>query len=102
VPFEERPDARVVPAGGFLKDGDEDAERFTPEQYVEWKVSGVFFAPLEFEADPGRAIAEFWRALKAALPVVLLDRRPEAVPNGAGRIWWGSTIGRRDTWRRNI
>jgi DNA-binding LacI/PurR family transcriptional regulator len=49
------------------------------EQYVRRKVDGVFFAPLEFEADAAQVNRKILSALeKAQIPVVLLDRRPGA------------------------
>jgi DNA-binding LacI/PurR family transcriptional regulator len=48
------------------------------EQYVARKVSGVFFAPLEYEADARSVNRRILAQLAAArIPVVLLDRRPE-------------------------
>lgn len=51
------------------------------EQYVERQVSGVFFAPLEFETDAlpmNRRILS--RLAEARVPVVLLDRHPSETP----------------------
>jgi len=51
------------------------------EQYVKRKVDGVFFAPLEFEADAAQVNRKILSALETAqIPVVLLDRRPGAAP----------------------
>jgi DNA-binding LacI/PurR family transcriptional regulator len=48
------------------------------EQYVARKVDGVFFAPLEFEADSAQVNRNILSALDAAqIPVVLLDRRAD-------------------------
>lgn len=50
-------------------------------QYVKRKVNGVFFAPLEFEADAAHVNRKILSALeKAQIPVVLLDRRPGEAP----------------------
>src|SRR3954452_15143930 len=47
------------------------------EQYITQKVAGVFFAPLEFEADATAVNRTILRRLAdAKIPVVLLDRRP--------------------------
>jgi GntR family transcriptional regulator, arabinose operon transcriptional repressor len=46
-------------------------------QYIERNVSGVFFAPLEFEREAAKMNQRILSALKRAnIPVVLLDRRP--------------------------
>ncbi len=46
------------------------------QQYISRKVSGIFFAPLEFESEAERVNLRILSALKAAaIPVVLLDRR---------------------------
>lgn len=46
------------------------------QQYIAKGVSGVFFAPLEFEADSERVNKRILQALKhESIPVVLLDRR---------------------------
>lgn len=51
------------------------------QQYVERKVSGVFFAPLEFEADAEKVNQRILRTLeKAGVPVILLDRRTSLAP----------------------
>jgi DNA-binding LacI/PurR family transcriptional regulator len=46
------------------------------QQYISRKVSGVFFAPLEFESEAERVNLRILSALKGAgIPAVLLDRR---------------------------
>lgn len=51
------------------------------QQYISRKVSGVFFAPLEFESDSEKINRRILSALKAAeIPVVLLDRRHTKSP----------------------
>ena len=46
-------------------------------QYISRKVSGVFFAPLEFERDADKTNRALLAALhNARIPVVLLDHRP--------------------------
>jgi GntR family transcriptional regulator, arabinose operon transcriptional repressor len=51
------------------------------QQYIARKVSGVFFAPLEFEIGADKANRRILSALKEAnIPVVLLDRRPSGIP----------------------
>lgn len=51
------------------------------QQYIARKVDGVFFAPLEFEADSGHVNRRILAQLAAAkIPVVLLDRRPADAP----------------------
>ena len=46
-------------------------------QYISRKVSGVFFAPLEFERDADKTNRAILAALRnAGIPVVLLDHRP--------------------------
>ena len=51
------------------------------DQYIAQKVSGVFFAPLEFEPDALEVNRRILRKLaQAKIPVVLLDRRPETAP----------------------
>jgi GntR family transcriptional regulator, arabinose operon transcriptional repressor len=50
-------------------------------QYIARKVSGVFFAPLEFEIGADKVNRQILSALKEAnIPVVLLDRRPSGTP----------------------
>jgi GntR family transcriptional regulator, arabinose operon transcriptional repressor len=50
------------------------------EQFIARKVSGVFFAPLEFEPAAEKANLKVLSALKeAGIPVVLLDRRPSSL-----------------------
>lgn len=50
-------------------------------QYVGRQVSGVFFAPLEFEPDAAQVNRKVLAQLaEAQIPVVLLDRRPHAAP----------------------
>lgn len=50
-------------------------------QYVTRAVSGVFFAPLEFEPDARPVNRKILAQLAAAkIPVVLLDRRPSDAP----------------------
>jgi GntR family transcriptional regulator of arabinose operon len=51
------------------------------QHYIDRKVSGVFFAPLEFERDAGKANHRILTSLKQAhVPVVLLDRRASNAP----------------------
>lgn len=51
------------------------------QQYIARKVAGVFFAPLEFEADSSHVNRKVLAQLAAAkIPVVLLDRRPTDAP----------------------
>jgi len=51
------------------------------QQYISRKVSGVFFAPLEFERDSEKINRRILSALKEAeIPVVLLDRRHTKSP----------------------
>ncbi len=51
------------------------------QQFIERKVSGVFFAPLEFEADAEKANRRILTAFREAeIPVVLLDRRSTRAP----------------------
>ena len=53
-------------------------------QFIERRVAGVFFAPLEFEVGAAMANRRVLKALSEAdIPVVLLDRRPASAP---GRI----------------
>ncbi|HEX4230558.1 MAG TPA: GntR family transcriptional regulator [Bryobacteraceae bacterium] len=50
-------------------------------QYISRTVSGVFFAPLEFESDADKINRRILAALKQAqIPVVLLDRRASKTP----------------------
>src|SRR5947209_8767508 len=50
------------------------------QQFIDRKVDGVFFAPLEFEAGADQTNRKALGALRAAkIPVVLLDRRPSVV-----------------------
>ncbi|MGI9075639.1 MAG: GntR family transcriptional regulator [Bryobacteraceae bacterium] len=50
-------------------------------QYITRKVSGVFFAPLEFEIGADKTNQRILSALKEAnIPVVLLDRRQSGTP----------------------
>jgi GntR family transcriptional regulator, arabinose operon transcriptional repressor len=50
-------------------------------QYISRKVSGVFFAPLEFERGADKINQRILSALKDSnIPVVLLDRRPLGTP----------------------
>lgn len=52
------------------------------QQYIAKKVSGVFFAPLEFEPDSEKTNRRILHAFKhAQIPVVLLDRRATEVPD---------------------
>jgi GntR family transcriptional regulator, arabinose operon transcriptional repressor len=68
--------------------GHANAEASKPEQawslcqqYIARKVSGVFFAPLEFESEAGKANRRILAALRQAqIPVVLLDRRASDAP----------------------
>lgn len=51
------------------------------QQYVSRKVSGVFFAPLEFESESEKVNRRILTALKhAETPVVLLDRHASKAP----------------------
>jgi DNA-binding LacI/PurR family transcriptional regulator len=51
------------------------------QQYISRKVSGVFFAPLEFEKESEKTNRRILSALKQAhIPVVLLDRRATKAP----------------------
>src|SRR5690242_7253614 len=51
------------------------------QQYIARKVSGVFFAPLEFERDAEKTNRRILAALKQAeIAVVLLDRRTAKAP----------------------
>lgn len=51
------------------------------QQFISRKVSGVFFAPLEFENDAIKTNRRILNAFKEAnVPVVLLDRRPTSAP----------------------
>jgi DNA-binding LacI/PurR family transcriptional regulator len=51
------------------------------QQYIAQKVSGVFFAPLEFESDSEKVNRRILTALKQAqIPAVLLDRRAARAP----------------------
>jgi DNA-binding LacI/PurR family transcriptional regulator len=51
------------------------------QQYISKKVSGVFFAPLEFEKDSEKINRRILAALKQAhIPTVLLDRRAARAP----------------------
>jgi DNA-binding LacI/PurR family transcriptional regulator len=51
------------------------------QQYISRAVSGVFFAPLEFESDADKINRRILVALKEAqVPVVLLDRRASKTP----------------------
>jgi GntR family transcriptional regulator of arabinose operon len=51
------------------------------QQYISKKVSGVFFAPLEFEAEAEKVNRRILSALKhAEIAVVLLDRRSAKAP----------------------
>lgn len=50
-------------------------------QFISRKAAGVFFAPLEFEANAAKANRKILCALKQeGIPVVLLDRRPWLTP----------------------
>ena len=51
------------------------------QQFIARHVSGVFFAPLEFEREAGRINQKIMAALReSGTPVVLLDRRPSEMP----------------------
>jgi DNA-binding LacI/PurR family transcriptional regulator len=51
------------------------------QQYIQRKVSGVFFAPLEFEVDARQVNQRILHALsRAGIAVVLLDRRATTGP----------------------
>ncbi|MBV8833465.1 MAG: GntR family transcriptional regulator [Acidobacteriaceae bacterium] len=68
--------------------GHADAHAAKPEQawrlcqqYIANQVSGVFFAPLEFESEAGKTNRRILLALRQAnIPVVLLDRRASKTP----------------------
>jgi DNA-binding LacI/PurR family transcriptional regulator len=61
-------------SAGRGSDKEDEAERLC-EQYIEQRVAGVFFAPVEFEARRDQVNRRVLKALKAArIPVVLLDR----------------------------
>ncbi len=68
--------------------GHADAHSTKPEQawrlcqqYASKQVSGVFFAPLEFESEAGKVNRRILATLREAkIPVVLLDRRASKVP----------------------
>jgi DNA-binding LacI/PurR family transcriptional regulator len=50
-------------------------------QYLDRRVDGVFFAPLEFEADAREVNRKVLaRLAEEKIPVVLLDRRPASAP----------------------
>lgn len=50
-------------------------------QFIARKTAGVFFAPLEFEGESSRINRRILSAFKDAnIPVILLDRRPSALP----------------------
>ena len=67
-------------------------------QYVDRKVSGVFFAPLELTPTKDEVNARIAQALDdASVPVVLLDRTVGPYPSAATTTSWPSTIGRRAT-----
>jgi GntR family transcriptional regulator, arabinose operon transcriptional repressor len=74
--------------GHALLWGHTDAQASKPEQawrlcqqYISKKVSGVFFAPLEFESEAAKVNARILSALKqAGIPVVLVDRRTSIAP----------------------
>jgi GntR family transcriptional regulator of arabinose operon len=54
------------------------------QQFISRNVSGVFFAPLEFERAAERTNHRILAAFKEArIPVVLLDHRPSAAPEPA-------------------
>jgi DNA-binding LacI/PurR family transcriptional regulator len=56
--------------------GKSEQARQLCEQFITKKVSGVFFAPLEFEADAEQVNRRILKALRqAGIAVVLLDRR---------------------------
>jgi len=58
----------------------EQAQRLC-DQYISKKVSGVFFAPLEFEADAERVNRRILKTLRQAeIAIVLLDRRFSKAP----------------------
>jgi GntR family transcriptional regulator, arabinose operon transcriptional repressor len=51
------------------------------QQFIARQVAGVFFAPLEFEAEAVKTNRRIQAALREAkIPVILLDRRPSAAP----------------------
>lgn len=59
----------------------EEQARQLCQQYLDQKVNGVFFAPLEFSPHPERVNREILRKLdEAKIPVVLLDRCGLAFP----------------------
>jgi GntR family transcriptional regulator of arabinose operon len=56
----------------------EDEAEHLCRQYIEQKVAGVFFAPLEFSGRRDQVNQRILKALSAAhIPVVLLDRRAQ-------------------------
>ena len=68
------------------------------QQYISRTVSGVFFAPLEFESEAEKINRRILASLKQAkIPVVLLDRRALKAPERHRPIWLASTTTRRDT-----
>ncbi len=61
--------------GGGQEGRKEDAAKQLCQQYIDQRVSGVFFAPLEFGVRREEVNRYVLKALKAAnIPVVLLDR----------------------------
>jgi GntR family transcriptional regulator, arabinose operon transcriptional repressor len=63
------------------RDGKEEQAWQLCRQYIARKVSGVFFAPLEFEIGADKANRRIVSALRESdIPVVLLDRRPSGTP----------------------
>ncbi len=51
------------------------------QQFISRRVTGVFFAPLEFEGEATKTNRRILNAFREAnIPVVLLDRRPSAMP----------------------
>jgi DNA-binding LacI/PurR family transcriptional regulator len=60
----------------------EDAAVQLCQQYIDQKVSGVFFAPLEFAPHRDQVNRRVLKSLKSArVPVVLLDRRVSDFPS---------------------
>ena len=83
----------LIWGGGEGRAIDKPARAWTLcQQYVERRVSGVFFAPLELAADSDRVNHRIVRALDAArIPVVLLDRDVWPYPSVARTTWSAST-----------
>lgn len=73
------------------------------QHFISQKVSGVFFAPVEFSTGRFRANHRIAEALdEARIPIVLLDRCLETYPVEADTTLSESIIGERHTRPRNI